>query len=501
MYHVLSALVLLLSAGLGHALGLEPGDLDPAFGVGGVVITEFGGAFDGVSGLAIQEDGKIVAVGTGGPANRFAMARYHPDGSLDTGFGESGGLVFDQSSGSKALVVLPDGTIFVGMPYYGSPYLGYQVKKLTGDGSLDTTFGSNGTAKVGLGGQPRVFALCVQPDGKIVVAGHDFFDGNWDWVLARFESDGDLDTLFGVGGVVITDIDSSSVDHLHDIVIQPDGKIVAGGSTEDAKGQRFFALARYEVNGDLDPTFGTDGLVVPPSGATFGGEEIDDLVLLSDGKILAGGVGGSIDATVLRFNSDGSFDTSFNSDGQVLIELAGGNNFFEQLAVDALGRIVGAGTARSGGRWHSALARLNGDGSLDTDFGAGGIVIPDYGTDYEMGGPVALAADGKILVGGTLGTPNIDADFFVARYLGASPLENDADGDGVVDDEDNCPGDPNPKQEDVDGDGVGNACDACNMTPPGAIVQSDGTLRGDLDGDCDVDLGDYAILQGDFTGT
>ncbi|MBI2337080.1 MAG: hypothetical protein HYU97_10030 [Deltaproteobacteria bacterium] len=242
--------------------------MDTTFGTGGLVTTDFSGSsLDQASEMVLQSDGKIVVGGysDAGGSNDFALARYSSDGSLDTTFG-TGGLVTTDFSGSS---------------------------------------------------DDQARQMVLQSDGKIVVGGYSDAGGSGDFALARYSSDGSLDTTFGTGGLVTTDFSGSSLDQAGPVVLQSDGKIVVGGYS-DAGGSNDFALARYSSDGSLDTTFGTGGLVT----TNFSGSSSDvaiATVLQSDGKIVVGGIssaGGSIDFALARYGSDGSLDTTFGTGGR-----------------------------------------------------------------------------------------------------------------------------------------------------------------------------------------
>lgn len=494
---------MLATGAIAKAQVLEPGELDPQFGSSGFVTTNFGGAHDGVAALAVQQDGKIVAVGTGGPSNRFAIARYHPGGALDSSFGVGGKIIVPNSSGlGRGLHLLADGKILVAM--------GSKVLRLKADGAPDTSFGDGGEATI-----PEhiiVNVLTTMDDGRILVGGYGFVDSVWKWGVARFHATGALDTSFD-GGMVLTSL-GSGVDALNDLVILPDGKIFAAGSSAGPDQQPNLAFIRYRTNGHLDQSFGTGGVLVYPRMSAFGGEGINDLELLPSGKILACGGGAVVNSMLFRFNDDASFDTSFGTDGMVVVEMGTQNNSFSRMLIDQHRRIVTVGTAITSNVRHPTLARFDLEGVLDTNFGDGGKVIASFGTSYEGGASVALTSEGMIIMGGQVGTANVDTDFLVARYFAEPPDPNDLDGDGVMVWDDNCPDTFNPNQADFDGDLSGDVCDddidddgflndmdVCDFTPAGAPVQPDGSLSADTDGDCDVDLIDFTNMQLEFTGS
>ncbi len=258
------------------------GSLDASFGSGGLVTTFFADT-SGATAVALQHDGKIIAGGTkvvGAQVSRdFALARYNPDGSLDLSFDGDGRVIttFNQSSALRAVAVQSDGKIVA----MGEGHVVLFMARFSDDGSLDPTFGSNGrVTTTGLVGH----ALAIQPDGRIVAAGGALGD----FGLARYDADGTLDPTFGVGGIVTTDI-SGTFDNFVGVGLQADGKIVAVGDTViNPRGVKDFVVARYDVNGALDPSFGTGGRTITHIAV----DEARGMTVQSDGRVIV--VGGAL---------------------------------------------------------------------------------------------------------------------------------------------------------------------------------------------------------------
>jgi uncharacterized delta-60 repeat protein len=315
---ILGLLLCLCVALGGPAVALAaPGDLDPSFGTGGTVITSFGGS-DVASAVVVQPDGKLVVAGRTNIAGNtvFALARYNPNGGLDPTFGTGGLVTTDFGSTDQALAVAlqADGKI-VTAGRRGSDVI---VARYNANGSQDTLFGSNGRVITNFGATELALTLVLQPDGKIVVAGRTNKpapNGNFDFALARYESAGTLDLTFGTAGLVTTDF-GGSVDRAFAMALQPDGKLVVVGDS-DAN----FALARYNSDGSLDPSFGTGGKVI----TTFGGtDQASAVILQPDGKIVVAGqtdTGVSIDFALARYMPNGSLDGAFGIGGRVTDEL------------------------------------------------------------------------------------------------------------------------------------------------------------------------------------
>jgi uncharacterized delta-60 repeat protein/uncharacterized repeat protein (TIGR01451 family) len=434
------------------------GDLDPSFNTDGKVTTNFAGGSEQAHAVAIQSDGKIVAAGyaahfvdsvaAGGNVD-FAVARYTTSGNLDGTFGDGGIVLIDFNSSDD-----------------------------------------------------QANAVAIQSDGKIVVAGFATVEGR-NFALARLNTDGSLDdgTLddptpgdsFGTGGKVETFINGTDV--INDIVIQPDGKIVAAGATGTVTvtvaaaldGQEF-ALARYNEDGSLDSgtmgdstagdSFGDGGIVItdfpgPSDDAAYG------VALQTDGKIVAAGVtspiptpgvvagGTGSDFALARYNEDGSLDSGgmgdttpsddFGTAGLVVTDFNGGDDVGRDVVIQSDGKIVVGGyTIESETGFDFALARYNTDGGLDDgtgddstpgdDFGGDGKVITDFDATTDSGYALAIQADGKIVLAGTSGPRFSDFsegaglapdgssgfDFALARYNTNGSLDNTFSTDGLV---------------------------------------------------------------------
>jgi uncharacterized delta-60 repeat protein len=384
------------------ALAVNGGDLDPSFDGDGRLTTDFSGFGypDFASAVAIQADGKVVVAGDA--LGGFALARYNPDGSLDTSFAGDGTrwTLFGsgEDSAASAVAIQADGKIVaVGSWYRGAGNHDFALARFNPDGSLDTSFSGDGKRTQGFGGSDRAHGVAIQADGKIVVAGV----GDGDFALARYNPDSSLDTSFSGDGTLTTPFfGDTSITHA--VAIQADGRIVAAG-TRVASSDYDFALARYNPNGSLDTAFSGDGILT--TSITGADDEARAVAIQADGKIVAaGGLGGFL---LARYNADGSLDTSFDGDGT-------SNSFSARAAavgIQADGRIVAAGTA--GGDF--VLARYNPYGGLDPSFSDDGRLTTDFGGS-DVGAGLAIQADGRIVVAGTA-----NADFALARYYASAP--------------------------------------------------------------------------------
>jgi uncharacterized delta-60 repeat protein len=268
------------------------GTLDPTFGSGGKVTTALGsGAEDGANALVLQPDGKLVAAGAVSIGSRsvFALARYNRNGSLDTSFGQGGKVTTAFGSGwghALALVLQPDGRLVVaGAASDGSDY-DLALLRYNANGTLDPSFGSRGLVTTEIGpGYDSANAIALRPGGKLVVAGQSWNGSRYDLLLARYSPNGTLDPSFASGGKATTAIGSGDA-VAKALAVQPDGKLVAAGTSSNS-GLQQFALARFSPNGALDPSFGSGGKVTTAVGPDFDGANA--LALQPDGKLVAAG--------------------------------------------------------------------------------------------------------------------------------------------------------------------------------------------------------------------
>jgi uncharacterized delta-60 repeat protein len=285
-------------------------------------------------------------------------------------------------------------------------------------GQLDPTFGDRGVVITSIQNHGGFASgLALQPDGKVVVVGSIWRSPGSAFVLARYKVDGSLDPTFGQGGAVITPNDSD-YSFGSDVALQSDGKIVVAGTSGLSD---HFALARYDEDGSLDRTFGAGGRVSTSIGER---SAIRALALQGDGKIVAAGWGDGGFA-LARYLPDGSLDRTFGARGiaKTTIGLAAGAT---SLAIQPDGKLVAGGEATISYRQSLALVRYNEDGSLDRTFGKRGIVIGGWNPNAAIYS-IALQTDGKIVAAGTAG-----GGFALARYRPDGSLDPNFGSAGIV---------------------------------------------------------------------
>ncbi|MCB5163948.1 DUF11 domain-containing protein [Streptomyces bambusae] len=394
----LSAASLALVLGLPGAAAAAPGDLDPGFDGDGKVLTSVTG-YENVSDLAVQPDGKIITIGDGyfdETSGDFVLVRHNPDGTLDTTFGGGDGIVttdFDTNNEEgRALALQPDGKIIaVG----GSTSIAgngtWAMVRYNHDGSVDTDFGDGG--KVFTAFDPDVIqtadAVAVHSDGRIVVGGEHFGI----WSVAAYTQDGTPDPTFDGDGKVTTDFGGGCCNAVSDLVIQSDGRIVAAGHSPAG-----ITLARYNTNGSLDTGFDTDGKATPGFGSIARGVALDNV-----GRIVTAGHDGTAFG-LARFTAAGALDPTFDGDGRVTTSFGPGTAAAADLDLQADGRIVAAGSYEGDfavARYNatgSLDTGFGGDGRVTTDFkgpedGATSVALDADGRILAGG----VAGDGNIL--------------------------------------------------------------------------------------------------------
>jgi uncharacterized delta-60 repeat protein len=423
----LCALVLVLVPGLAKA---APGDLDPSFGRRGKVTTSITGD-DEINAMALQEDGKIVVAGyASGPNNAdLALARYLPDGDLDPSFGDHGILKDDLGGGdgASAVAIQSDGKIVVaGISDHTrvaeSDY-NFTVLRYEPDGSRDRTFNQTGEISIGFaeGSGDFARALAVQKNGRILVAGWTNAGGAADIAVVRLQQTGKLDPSFGNNGMVQINLGpGASGEGATAMALQRDGKILLAGGSINGDSLVGIAVVRLTRRGRLDPTFGNDGVAVfrqPDRGNDGYG-----LTIQKNGKILVAGESirdsSSYDSSLMlvRFNSNGTLDTSFGESGVVLTDF-GGNASWAKAVVEFDGKIVAAGYAQDINHSDFAVSRYDLRGRPDPEFGIDGRVMTDFkyhGIDWANA--LQIQGNGRIILAGRAYLGNLRFGFAMAGY-------------------------------------------------------------------------------------
>ncbi len=394
-------------------LSLAGGTLDTSFGNNGIATATFGTSGDVALVTAFQPDGKVIAAGfVGSPTSSsdFVVVRYSATGSVDTTFGTGGRVTtaFTTIDLPAAIAIQSDGKIVVvGAAATSTTVSDFAIARYTSAGVLDTTFDGDGKVTTDFSGRTdAATAVLIQPDGKIVLGGSSVSStGNKDFALARYNSDGSLDATFGSGGIVTTDIEPIFGDAVTRLILQG-SSIIAVGSSNNSSGDKDFALARYTSAGVLDTTFGSSGKTKTDFGTN--GDGATTVAFFSDGRLLVAGTSSTLvssiptssDFAMARYSADGILDASFGTSGKVTTSI----NVLDAITsvvFQSDGKIVAAGSA--GATLLSsdfALARYSADGALDTNFGTGGKVTTDVSTTLDSAMSLSIQSDGKIAPSG-----------------------------------------------------------------------------------------------------
>ena len=384
-------------------------------------------SIDNAYALAAEPDGTLVVAGVSGNRRegrrRMAVARYTARGRPDPSFGLGGKALTSfgsaTNSEARAVAVQADGKVVLAgslEPDHGR--VGFAVARYTKRGRLDPSFGQGGKVVTRFGAGSSVSdaeRLAIQRDGKIVALGRWFrsaTNGPRFIALARYTPRGRLDPSFGNGGKVVTSFGQGSGVGGGALMIRADRKLVVAGEYSGPGDSFAVALARYKVDGTLDPSFGTHGRVVSKLGGYIGGAS--SAVLQGDGKIV-------IDATdqshsyLARYTVDGKLDTSFGAGGKAVAS----KRVLLQLALQRDGKLIVGGSVVAGHGRAFALGRYSEDGGIDPSFGNGGKVFTDFGSP-AVANALAVQANGKIVVAGS----RRFNDFAVARYVSSGRLDD-----------------------------------------------------------------------------
>jgi uncharacterized delta-60 repeat protein len=463
------------------------GTPDPTFGGGtGTAFVSFtGGSADGYA-VALDSSGRIVIDGSVKSSSNLydiGVARLNTDGSLDSTFGSGGETVYPEGSRydtEGALAIGPAGTIDLVADTYTNPV----VVRLTAAGQGDSTFGSGGSVSVvaptsGLAGigalsdgsivvagtsgknpmtaslsssgsvnyqylgtsAPGTFsteitnAAAVDAGGAVTIAGYLYSTTDVPkYYVARLPAGGGADTTFGTAGQTVTPAIGQVMEPVRSSLLQPDGKLIIGGSASTTYSTQSFALERYNADGSVDTTFGTAGQVL--ANFTIGVDQLYGLALQTDGKILAVGTAsypsgststGSYIAAA-RFNADGSLDTTFGTGGMVVAPQIGygstSSNYGRSVLVQPDGKILLGG----GDSNHFDVVRLTATGSIDYSFGSSGVFTETSHISSFVS--MALLPNGDVLAGGVSTTSPVG--FQLTRVLPTGNFDSTFGTQGVV---------------------------------------------------------------------
>ncbi len=403
----------------------QAGALDGDFDGDGRVTTAILNGDNKATCLAIQPNGYIVAAGStistgAGASTNYALVRYRPDGSLDNTFSLNGkadfGIATAAADDAEAIAILPSGKILVAGNSAVGNETGFSALLLNPNGtSFDVSFGTNG--KLLLENEDFFFKdMVIQPDGKIVAVGNGSNGQNSDFKVIRLNADGSFDNTFSGDGRVLIPVAANAIDFAEEVALQADGKIVIAGKSVSS-GVRSIGLARLNPNGSLDNTFSFDGKLTTLLDVTTDGNA---LLLQSDGKIVVAGqsadnlAGTNKDMVLVRYQTDGTLDPTFSTDGKRIITLVG-----DDLGLDVLQQtdgkllLIGSSGAYNG----TTVIRLLPNGTYDSSFGLAGFAIADFEV-FVTPTEAAFTPNHRLVIAGSTSS-GVDgpSNFALAQFL------------------------------------------------------------------------------------
>lgn len=411
------------------------GSLDATFGSGGKQTIDFGGGRnDAGRSVAVDSLGRVILAGSGGTSLDFAVTRLTTDGVPDSTFDGDGKQTIDFGGGSAlALSVTADSdnrVVVAGVSNrHTSTGADFTVTRLTSVGQLDSSFAGDGKQTIDFNGRPDSGrSVAIDNAGRVLLAGFSIQAATGpDFALARLDSAGELDTDFGNGGRVTTDIGTPTGDIGRDVIAyQSNGQsIVVGWANNN------MAVARYRVDGSLDTSFGSNGIVEIAFSSGF--DRADSVAIDSlDRIIVVGqtnqGTSTGSDFAVARLTSNGALDPTFSNDGKQTIDFGSTSDLARAVAVDNADRILVAGDSYQGSsRRDFAVARLTSAGVLDTSFHVDGKQTVDFGGN-DYGHALDVDEFNRPVIGGYIRTSTYD--FAVTRLTASGFLDTSFSGDG-----------------------------------------------------------------------
>lgn len=422
------------------------GTLDKTFGEEGKLVTTGNSTDDTPTSIAVQDNGKIVVAGysvNNTPNDNYSFStiiRYNENGSIDNSFSadnEKFGFLFAYPN---AIALQKDGKIVVTGQSITSTFITGQddattttdifVARYNTNGSIDKTFNQKGwqTSDFGYDNE-NAFAIVIDSNSKIVIGCNIWNGNNTDFALARYNTNGGLDSTFSNNGLQRTDFDFGE-ENANFLAVHESGRIIVAGSSNYSN----FAVAHYNSNGSLDTDFDNDGKLSNnlnkfDQGSTF----FESTAIQSDGKIVAGGNtwnGSNTDFAVIRYNTNGGIDSTFNFTGVQTTDLSVFKDGINSIAVQRNGKIVAGGFTSDQSGTRFALARYNISGSLDSTFSGNGIQNSKINL-YGQINSIAVQKDGKIVVAGNVWNGS-NADIAVARYNADGSIDSTFSSDGVL---------------------------------------------------------------------
>ncbi|HEX5154604.1 MAG TPA: T9SS type A sorting domain-containing protein [Parafilimonas sp.] len=372
----------------------------------------------------------------------FSQAKiFAQPGSLDLTFGDGGKVITKspnhEMATGQSIVLQPDGKILMAGSStdnnMNDPSSDFMLVRYLADGQLDSSFGINGIIITDFRNtNDQCFAAVLQPNGKIILAGFSFsgITGN-DFALVRYKKNGTLDSSFGVGGKVVSEIGvGASGDYIRSMVLQPDGKILVAGTSINSGVNSYIAVARYNIDGTLDATFGDWGKVFTDWGSNYSERGFAIALDSIDNKFYVGGYTGAVvenyDLAIAKYNADGNLDNSFGVEGKITRDINNNRNECHSLVVQPDRKLLVGGYSNnySTTSTSSFILRYKTDGTEDNSFGVNGIVT---GTGADVYLSLSMQKDDKIIASGYS-----SSRFLIARFYNDGNRDSSFGTDGAV---------------------------------------------------------------------
>lgn len=401
----------------------QAGNLDASFNATGMVQTSFGGTSNAGNDVLVQPDGRLVVVASrfNGSGADLVLVRYMPDGNLDATFGNGGLATTTQSfSGTAKGALQPDGKIVIGATANVPAHV-FGAMRFYPDGTIDDSFGVAGLAVANIpgGGSESLEGIALQADGKILLGGYTQGGPDGDMAAARLLPDGTLDVSFANSGTLVLPVSANS-DQVRAIQALTDGRILmVGGAFQGVVPNitSHMTVVCLLNDGTLDTSFGSNGVVILP--ISVGGDYAYACAVQSDSKILVTGYSGYPSTlTTVRLIEDGSLDSLFGLDGVITTSLAPINVKGKSVVQQPDGKVLVAAECWDDAytELYSAVLRYTAAGVLDNTFGTAGISVLQSADWFSFPESIAIQDDGKILTCGAVMTGSSSASLLV-RYL------------------------------------------------------------------------------------
>ena len=400
--------------------------LDATFGTNGKVYTSFGAFSTHFYDMAILPNGTIYAVGAKEGMflenNGIFISRYLPNGVLDTSFDTDGKIEVGYGSNYEfchTIAIQQDEKLLLAGSSNGS----FSITRLNTNGTYDSSFSSDGKLifSFGAGIGSKINKLLLQPDGKIIAIGQAYNGVDYDFGMARFNTDGSIDVTFGTAGKTLVNIGPAN-DFGQDAALQSDGRILVCGYSNNSLGDSF-SIIRLNNDGTLDTSFATNGKIyynIPGKSYCVA----ESIALQTDGKIIVAGHADG-DFAVLRYTTNGTLDTGFGNSGYSTTDFGNSQDKSYAIAIQNDNKIILAGhgyEAGNTGLFHAAMARYDANGNLDNTFSSDGKMVLPMAIYNDGIKSMIIQPEGKLLFGGYSSADNSSVIEYVLFRLDNNTL-------------------------------------------------------------------------------